>query len=94
MPGLSVYEVSVGLAKEECCAELGAFVLMRRVKRRVLSLQVGTCRISEGDSRAHHALWLAWQPLDRPDHRLLLISRIGAHQGGMRPMVNLWLILR
>ena len=67
---------------------------LRRVKRRVLSLQVGTFRISERGPRARHALWLAWQPLDRPDHRLLLISRIGAHQGGMRPMVNLWLILR
>ena len=65
-----------------------------RVKRPVLSLKLGTCRISEGGLRHLHALCLAWQPLDRPDHRLLLISRVGAHQGGMRPMVNLWLSLR
>ena len=67
---------------------------MPRVKRRVLSLQVGTCRISEGGPRVRHALWLAWQPLDRPVHRLLLISGVGAHQGGMRSMVNVWLRLR
>lgn len=34
MAGLSIFEVQIGLAKEECAKELGPFVLMRRVKRR------------------------------------------------------------